>query len=259
MQDLVVDDEKRVCMSMIEREHHELKHGKMLATSDTETAWGWGSPAGCQRARRRAALIASGGGLGLERNVLEIGCGTGMFTEMLAGTGCRLTALDISPDLLRKARQRKLSADRVDFVEGNFETYRFSGQFDAVIGSSVLHHLDMVRAAPILFRLIKPGGRLCFAEPNMLNPQVFLERKLCFIRPLFWYVSPDETAFVRWSLRRLLEDAGFTEVSITPFDWLHPSIPPPLIKTVQIIEYIVEKLPLLREFSGSLLISAFRP
>jgi len=169
-----------------------------------------------------------------------------------------LTALDISPELLQKTQQRNLPVDRVAFVKGNFETYPFDGQFDAVIGSSILHHLDMRKAAPILFRLIKHGGRLCFAEPNMLNPQVFLERKLCFIRPLFWYVSPDETAFIRWSLRRLLEKAGFTEVSITPFDWLHPAMPSSLIKAAQIIQNKIEKLPLLREFSGSLLISAFR-
>lgn len=255
------DTEKRndTDINKTNREQHEFRHGKMLAALDTETAWGWGTPAGRLRAERRATLIAEGGRLGPDHRVLEIGCGTGTFTEMLAATGCRLTALDISPDLLQKARQRKLPADRVDFVEGNFETYPFRDQFDAVIGSSVLHHLDINRAAPILFRLIKPGGRLCFAEPNMLNPQVFLERKLSFIRPLFWYVSPDETAFVRWSFQRLLVQTGFIDVLIKPFDWLHPSIPYPLIKTVQVMQGVLEKLPLLREFSGSLLISALRP
>ena len=246
-------------MNMENREQHELQHGKMLADLETETVWGWGTPAGRLRAQRRAALIAETAGLGPQQRVLEIGCGTGLFTEMLAASGCRLTAMDLSLELLQKARQRNVPADRVDFIQGNFETYPFPGQYDAVIGSSVLHHLDMIKAAPILFRLIKPGGRLCFAEPNMLNPQVFLERKLSFIRPLFWYVSPDETAFVRWALRRLLEQTGFADVSIKPFDWLHPAVPSALIKTVQAFQSVFEKLPLMREFSGSLLISAARP
>lgn len=245
-------------MSSAEREKHELKHGEMLAASDTETAWGWGTKAGRLRAERRANLIAEGGRLGPGRRVLEIGCGTGMFASLFAASGCRLTALDLSPDLLRKARERRLPTDRVEFVEGNFETYPFPCQFDAVIGSSILHHLNMNQAAPILFRLLKPGGRLSFAEPNMLNPQVFLERTLWFIRPLFWYVSPDETAFVRWSLRRQLERAGFVDIQIVPFDWLHPSIPGGWISAVKKIERVFERLSGIREFAGSLAISARR-
>ena len=88
----------------------------------------------------------------------------------------------------------------------------------------------------------------------MLNPQVFLERKLAFIRPLFWYVSPDETAFVRWSLRTLLETAGFHEVALKPFDWLHPAVPSSLIPTIDRVGHWLEEMPGLCEFSGSLLI-----
>ena len=256
----MADDKKGRLVLVLNSQHNELKHGEMLAASyNTEAVWGWGTPAGRQRAQRRAALIAEGGGLGPERGVLEIGCGTGLFTEMLSLTGCRITALDLSPDLLQKARKRNLPAESVVFVEGNFETYPFIKQFDAVVGSSILHHLDIYKAVPILLRLLKPGGRLCFAEPNMLNPQVFLERKLRFIRPLFYYISPDETAFIRWSLQRLLVQTGFVEVSITPFDWLHPAVPFALIKPVQAMQAVLEKLPLVREFSGSLLISARKP
>jgi SAM-dependent methyltransferase len=246
-------------MSMAEREKHELRHGKMLAASDTEAAWGWGTAAGRLRAERRAALITEGGRLGPYQRVLEIGCGTGMFSTLFAASGCHLTALDLSPDLLRKARERHLPAGRAEFVEGNFETYPFREQFDAVIGSSILHHLDMNKTTPILFQLLKPGGHLSFAEPNMLNPQVFFERKLWFIRPLFWYVSPDETAFMRGSLRRLLERTGFVDVHIVAFDWLHPAIPAEWIPVVKKIEGVFERLPGIREFAGSIAISARRP
>ena len=140
-----------------------------------------------------------------------------------------------------------------------FEECELDGPFDAVIGSSVLHHLDVTVAIERMFALLKPGGRLSFAEPNYLNPQVFLERKLRFIRPLFWYVSPDETAFVRWSFRRQLEDAGFDDVRITPFDWLHPATPETAIPLVRAVGRGLEAMPLAREFSGSLQISARRP
>jgi hypothetical protein len=90
----------------------------------------------------------------------------------------------------------------------------------------------------------------------MLNPQVYLERRC---RRLFPYVSPDETAFVRWPFRRQLERIGFQNVAIVPFDWLHPATPRPLIGLVSTIGRVVERIPLAREFSGSLHISARRP
>ena len=71
--------------------------------------------------------------------------------------------------------------------------------------------------------------------------------------------SPDETAFVRRGLRRLLEHAGFTDVEITPFDWLHPSTPPSLIPFVRLAGQLAERLPGVREFAGSLYIRARVP
>jgi SAM-dependent methyltransferase len=130
------------------------------------------------------------------------------------------------------------------------------GPFDAVVGSSVLHHLDLTRTWPKIFALLKPGGRMSFAEPNMLNPQIFCERHF---RSFFPQVSPDETAFVRWRLRRDLETAGFTAVKIKPFDWLHPATPPALIPAVQRLSRLCEAFWPVCEFAGSLSLSATRP
>lgn len=85
------------------RAEHEIHHGELLASKDTELIWGWGTPAGRVRATRRAKLIGRGAKLGPNVHVLEIGCGTGMFTEMFAQTRARIVAVDISPDLLKKA------------------------------------------------------------------------------------------------------------------------------------------------------------
>jgi len=246
-------------MALSQRAQGEIDHGKILATGDTELIWGWGRPAGQLRAKRRAELIAQGAGLRIGMRVLEIGCGTGMFTEIFALSGAQIVGVDISPDLLAKARARNLPQDQVRFFNKRFEDCDVDGPFDAVIGSSILHHLEIVSALAKIHSLLKPGGRLSFAEPNMLNPQVFLERKLAFIRPLFWYVSPDETAFMRWSMRTLLLKAGFENVTIVPFDWLHPHTPPPLMGVVNGMGRWFERVPGLREFSGSLRILGRRP
>ncbi len=241
---------------MDERAAHEIQHGEFLAQGETERIWGWDTPAGRVRAKRRAELIALGARLGAESQVLEIGCGTGGFTEMFAQTGCTIAAVDISPALLEKANARGLPKDRVRFMEKRFEDCDVDGPFDAVIGSSVLHHLELADALPKIYGLLKPNGIMSFAEPNMLNPQIFAERKF---RRLFPQVSPDETAFVRWRLKKLLQETGFQDIEIVPFDWLHPAVPRQLIGWVSTIGRVVEWAPVLREFSGSLHIKAVRP
>lgn len=130
--------------------------------------------------------------------------------------------------------------------------------FDAVIGSSILHHLDIKKALEKIFFLLRPGGVFSFAEPNFLNPQVFLERKLRFLN-MFSYISPDETAFVRWEMDALLREKGFEEIVIKNFDWLHPSIPEKMIKLIKEIEPLLERTPFIRDFSGSLYICAKKP
>jgi 2-polyprenyl-3-methyl-5-hydroxy-6-metoxy-1,4-benzoquinol methylase len=241
---------------MRKRAKHEIQHGEFIAGGDTEYIWGWGTPAGRVRARRRAELIENGAGLSPGLHALEIGCGTGLFTEMFAETGCSLIAVDISSALLKKAEARKLNRGKVKFIQKPFEDCNVDGPFDAVIGSSILHHLELNDALPKIYELLKPNGRISFAEPNMLNPQVFVERKL---RRLFPYVSPDETAFVRWAFRSELQKTGFQDIKIVPFDWLHPFVPKKLIDLVSSIGRMIERVPLLREFSGSLHIKAVRP
>jgi len=239
-----------------ERAKHEIRHGAFIAEGDSELIWGWGTPAGRIRAKRRADLVAIKARLCPGISVLEIGCGTGMFTEMFAQTGCSIIAVDISAQLLKKAEDRQLSPGKVRFMHKRFEDCDVDGPFDAVIGSSILHHLELIEAFPKIYALLKPGGIMSFAEPNMLNPQVFAERKM---RRFFPQVSPDETAFVRRTLKRSLQESGFQDIEIKPFDWLHPSVPKQLIGPVSSIGKVLEEIPFLREFSGSLLIKAVRP
>ncbi len=147
---------------------------------------------------------------------------------MFARSGSAILAVDISSDLLERAWARGLPSERVRFLERRFEECEVEGPFDAVIGSSVLHHLDMRRALPRIVSLLAPGGRMCFAEPNYLNPQVFAER-IPFLRRWMRHISPDETAFVRFLLAGTLRRAGLVEVEILPSSWLHPATPGCLI------------------------------
>ena len=81
--------------------------------------------------------------------------------------------------------------------------YRFDSdneRFDAVVGSSVLHHLDVAQALRECFRVLKPEGVICFTEPNMLNPQIALQKNISFLKKRLGD-SPDETTFFRWQIQ----------------------------------------------------------
>jgi 2-polyprenyl-3-methyl-5-hydroxy-6-metoxy-1,4-benzoquinol methylase len=244
-------------MSDCEKIKNEIRHGETLAPLNTEKVWGWGGVAGEMRSKRRADLIAAGACLEPGKKVLEIGCGTGYFTEMFAQTGAEIVAVDLSQDLIRKAKSRDLDDKQVRFLVKPFEDCDLDGPFDAIIGSSILHHLQIPDALKKIYKLLKPGGKISFAEPNLLNPQVFLERVFSFL-PCFWYVSLDETAFIRWRLAKIFKELGYCNIKMTPFDWLHPKTPAKLIEKVLRVSNTIEKTPIIREFSGSIYIFASR-
>jgi SAM-dependent methyltransferase len=234
----------------------EIAHGKWLLENDPVMQWGWDTPAGQLRAQRRAQLIAEGAKLGPGLRALEVGCGTGLFTEMFSKYGAHILAADLSPELLALARQRNLPGEQAEFLETPFEECNAQGPFDAIIGSSVLHHLDCGKAFAKMHQLLKPGGVISFCEPNMLNPQIWFTLRF---RRFFPHISPDETAFYRKKLYQALQKFGFCDIRIIPFDWLHPQTPEKLIPLVKKVGKIVEGLPGLKEFSGSLWITAQRP
>jgi SAM-dependent methyltransferase len=119
----------------------------------------------------------------------------------------------------------------------------------------VLHHLDLTRALPEMLRVLKPGGAFVFTEPNMLNPQIMLQKNFPPLKRLMGD-SPDETAFFRWGIARELSRAGFSAPAVRPFDFLHPWVPGALAKSAERLGSFLERIPLLREIAGSLLITA---
>jgi SAM-dependent methyltransferase len=241
-----------------ERLLREREHAKVLLR-DPEGIWGWGTPAGCARAERRARLIVETGGIARDSMTLEIGCGTGVFTELVSKSGASITACELSEELLELAR-KKTYASKVDFINGDAAQLgaEHEGRYDVVWGSSVLHHIDLKLFLPRMLRLMKPGGRFVFAEPNMLNPQIWLERNVGIIRRITG-TSPDETAFYRWRLTKLLLEGGFVNVSVRPHEFLHPMIPKLLIPIIQSLSAVAERVWVIREIAGSLLIRAEKP
>jgi len=219
------------------------------------------TPAAIKRLQRRARLIAQELARFKDPKVMELGCRTGGFSKfVLEGLPLlRLACCDISPKAVQIASNRygdykNACFELVDASSMHYDT----GTFDAIIGNSVLHHLPIETSLRECFRVLKPGGIIWFSEPNMMNPEVFIEVKVCFIKRIL-KMAEDETAFFRWSLINKLRKIGFQDVSVQPFEFLHPIAPRLLINFFDRVGRFVERVPLLRELSGSLLIYACKP
>jgi ubiquinone/menaquinone biosynthesis C-methylase UbiE len=235
-----------------ERLERERRHGlEILKTK--ESNWGWHTAAGRIRWERRLSYLKSLA-LGHDALVLEIGAGTGTFTAGLSETFRNLTAIDISPDLLQVAKAKAPHAQLLCMDAHSLEFA--SNHFDAIVGCSVLHHLDWTTALREFHRVLKPGGLIRFSEPNLLNPQIFLQKNIPFLKR-FAGDSPDEYAFTGSQIRRALTDAGFIAISAEPYEFLHPSVPRWLINSVTSFESALLKTPL-RHIAGSLMIEAWK-
>src|SRR5262245_47167533 len=240
---------------MQERVAQEIRHGRFLAQHGAGEIWNWESPAGKLRWARRVKMLSSHLKPGM--TVLELGCGTGYFTQQLAHSKADVVAIDVSPELLEIARAN-CSASNVQYqIENACELSYNDAVFDSVVGSSVLHHLEIDTALRDIYRVLKPEGSIYFTEPNMLNPQIAIQKNVPWIKRKLGD-SPDETAFFRWSLRRLLEQIGYRAVRIDPFDFLHPKTSVLLVGRVDALGRFLENVPVISEFAGSLYIRAVK-
>ena len=93
------------------------------------------------------------------RQVLEIGCGTGDFSRLLAGRAEKVTAIDLSPQMIHLARARAKLYPHVDFVEGDAMAYGLpDNEFDCIATLTTMHHLPFEIMLRRIREALKPGG-----------------------------------------------------------------------------------------------------
>src|SRR6516165_10551423 len=93
-------------------------------------------------------------GLPPPAKMIDLGCGSGAFTDLLQRAGYACIGLDISGKLLRLARHRHPT---VEFIQGDIEHLPFAdGSFYGVLLSGVVHHLpDPSLCAAETFRILR--------------------------------------------------------------------------------------------------------
>lgn len=192
-------------------------------------------------------------------NILEIGAGSGLWTEHLANVlkgENHITAAVFNEDLLAEAKT--LNLPNTKFVQVSDLEKLPAESFDYVVGTAILCHDKYAQNLAALYRLLKPGGQLLFFEANYWNPQVFLKNT---IRPLGRWTGEAkcQIGMRKYHLMKEASQQGFTHIEIIPYDIMHAAIPKRLIPAVQSIAFLLEHAPIIRELCGTLYIWLAKP
>jgi len=153
--------------------------------------------------------------------LLDLGCGTGTLTMMMAENAPELqvVGVDVDPATLEKA-QKKLSSysDRVSLQQGLAQQLPFkSDSFEIVVSSLFFHHLTTEQKLETLkeaFRVLKPGGRLHIADWG--KPSSFVQRVLFIVVQLLDGFETTQDS-VENTLPKLIKDSGFTHIANKQF------------------------------------------
>jgi ubiquinone/menaquinone biosynthesis C-methylase UbiE len=162
--------------------------------------------------------VAEEGRLG---QLAEFGCGTGFYTEVLAGKADSVVATDVSPRMLALAEKRIRAANVTFQVEDCQETSLPDEAFDTAFISLVIHFTQPEKTLTEMRRILKPGGMLIISnlDPASLNS---LDRVRCLIRILYYgltryRVKPPKgfgkNLVTEKQLCNLLGKAGFEVIS----------------------------------------------
>ncbi len=104
-------------------------------------------------------------------NVLELACGTGLWTERLAPYAAELTCVDASPEVLALNRQR-MRGSRIRYVCADLFRWQPTARYDFVFFGFWLSHVPAGSFIPfwsLVASCLAPGGRVFFAD-NRLPP-----------------------------------------------------------------------------------------
>jgi len=191
------------------------------------------------RREKRAVLDAIGPVQ--DQDVLEIACGTGRFTVMLAERGADVVGLDISGPMLQQGREKARRVgvdDHLDFMRGDAARLPFpDDSFDTVLAMRFFHLAD------------QPASFLSEMR-RVSREQVFFDTFNRFTtRSIYnWALPMGSRLYSRWEIARLLESAGLELVGdehdfVFPYG-LYRQIPNELASTLREIDTALVRSPL---------------
>jgi len=197
-------------------------------------------------------------GVGPDDLVLEVGCGMGRHTLGIAERGVRIEGLDLSPVLLDRLREFDAGRHDIPLYATDIIDHppELDGRYDAIIGFFTLHHLhDIPACYTAMARMLKPGGRIVFLEPNAYNLLYYIQ---IVITPRMTWKGDGGMMLMRRSvIFPAMTQAGLVQPTLERFGFF-----PPFVTNRpwgRRVESVLERFPLWRPLLPFQLFRAVKP
>lgn len=107
------------------------------------------------------------------KNIIDIGCGTGLFPYLVAKKGANVLGIDYSDEAIKIAKKRynlpNLAYENIDV------TKNMTGKYDVIVSIGTLEHMDKPYEMLKLFkRHLKNRGKIIITSPNWTNPRGYV-------------------------------------------------------------------------------------
>lgn len=195
-----------------------------------------------------------------QSTIIDLGCGIGKYSLLLARKGHRVTAVDISSKSLNlvKTQAIRYGIKTIHTYRGDFSTVIFKNKYEIGLCISTYHMLaekeeDKIKTLGNFIQSIKPGGTLLLVEPNPFNPLFYL----------FYLLYPgvqreNIRSFLGSSpfhLREILRSLGMKDIRIQfvgflPLRWMKT------VPAVRFINEMLNRIPIINSFSAFSYITA---
>jgi trans-aconitate methyltransferase len=140
--------------------------------------------------------------------ILDLGCGTGYLTSLIAAAGAETIGIDNSAEMIAKARNEYPA---IKFQESSATDFHFADSFDAIFSNAVLHWvLEKQKVIDCIYENLKPGGRMVIEMGGKDNIKSISHATK---KILSNYFPEKESAFGIWYFPSLSEYTGLLEAN----------------------------------------------
>ncbi len=151
------------------------------------------------------------------KNMLDIGCGTGAITGILANKlkTNLCVGIDAAPKMIQTAVKKHSAFSNITFITTVSEKLPFSNEsFDCIVNTMFLHHIpydSKVQTFKEIYRILKPGGivyTIDFSRPKRLAGQILIKILAALL------IQNEIAENAQYSLDFFLQTTGFKNIKI---------------------------------------------
>lgn len=194
---------------MVDRAENQRDYWNGVA-SYYDSKYGYETTKGCEKLCRKAQSIMGILGLRSGDKVLELGCGTGTYTNYLHRAGINVSGVDVSDEMLSVAKSKNPA---IEYYKSDVHKMPFKdNEYDAIVGFYILQYVNVPQVLNEVYRILKYNGKVGFIEPNVINPLVFAKTKVNIIKKVN-NISSEASSFCGYELCKLFKK-HFKDVEI---------------------------------------------